>query len=107
MKYYKYLYTDQSVSKKKDRIIKKLEEKKIIVGYKLIVVSKGNNTQLEIIDPLLFLQPDYPEFNQLVIGIAKGYDSALEIVETIFRQVYDETGGTDIRSYILCKEMED
>ena len=87
--------------------LKKLEEKKIIVGYKLIVVSKGNNTQLEIIDPLLFLQPDYPEFNQLVIGIAKGYDSALEIVETIFRQVYDETGGTDIRSYILCKEMED
>ena len=107
MKYYKYLYTDQSVCKKKDKIIKKLEDKKITVGYKLIAISNSNRTHLEIIDPLLFLQPDYPEFDQLIVGIAKGYDSALEIVETIFQQVYNETGGTDIRSYILCKEMED
>lgn len=106
MKYYKNLYMDPPILKKKEKVLKKLEEKKVMVGYRLILLSNNEHLHLEIIDPLLFLQPDYPEINQLVVGIVKGYDRALEVVEEITQQVYEETNGTDIRSYIMRKELE-
>ena len=42
-----------------------------------------------------------------VVGFAKGYDTAIELVEEITRTVYNETRGADIRSYILEKEREE
>ena len=40
------------------------------------------------------------------MGIAKGFDEALEVLEEITKNVYNETRGADIRSYILNKEQE-
>lgn len=34
------------------------------------------------------------------------YAEALELVEKIAQEVYDETKGTDIREYILRKQQE-
>ena len=42
---------------------------------------------------------------KLVVGITKGYDEAVELVEQIVQEVYDQTGTCDIRSYILEKEQ--
>ncbi len=41
-----------------------------------------------------------------MVGIVKGYEDALELVEEIVKVVYNETKGADIRSYILRKEQE-
>ena len=41
-----------------------------------------------------------------MVGITKGYEEALELVEQITKEVYNETKGADIRSYILNKEQE-
>ena len=41
-----------------------------------------------------------------MVGIAKGFEEALEILEEIVQNVYNETKGADIRSYILNKEQE-
>ncbi len=40
-----------------------------------------------------------------MVGITKGYDEAVELVEQIVQEVYDQTGTCDIRSYILEKEQ--
>ena len=40
-------------------------------------------------------------------GITKGYEEAVELVEQIVQEVYEQTGGCDIRSYILEKSRED
>ena len=40
-----------------------------------------------------------------VVGITKGYEEAVELVEQIVQEVYDQTGGCNIRSYILEKEQ--
>ena len=39
-----------------------------------------------------------------MVGITKGYEEAVELVEQIVQEVYEQTGGCDIRSYILEKE---
>ena len=40
------------------------------------------------------------------LKIAKEYEEALELVEEITKEVYNETKGADIRSYIIKKEQE-
>ncbi len=42
-----------------------------------------------------------------MVGIVKGYEEAVELVEQIVQEVYEQTGGCDIRSYILEKSRED
>ena len=41
------------------------------------------------------------------MGIAKDHEDALELVEKIVEEVYNETKGTDVRSYILDREQEE
>ena len=63
--------------------------------------------QLEICSSLLFLQPSFPDRDLFVVGIAKDHEDALELVEKIVEEVYNETKGTDVRSYILNREQEE
>lgn len=72
----------------------------------LLVLPRTEKNQLEIINPNLFLQRNYPKGEYFVVGIAKGFEEALEILEEIVQNVYNETRGADIRSYILNKEQE-
>ncbi len=106
MRYYKYLYTGESLEKKKEKIISKLSREKLQAGIFLIVLSGEENNQLEILNSNLLLQKYYPQKDYLVVGIAKGFDEALEILEQIVQEVYNETKGAEIRSYILNKEQE-
>lgn len=107
MKYYKYLYLSEGLEKKKDKIIQKLEKNKFQVSIHLVTLSGNEKNHLEILNSVLLLQPDFPKEELFVAGIAKSYDEALELVEKITREVYDNTRGTDIRNYILEKEQED
>lgn len=106
MKYYKYLYLEEGLEKKRDKIIKKIENEKFQFGIHLIVLSESGNNHLEIFNTNLLLQKNYPKEEYFVVGIAKDYDGALEMVEQIVQEVYNETKGAEIRSYILNKEWE-
>lgn len=106
MRYYRHLYVGERLKKKKKKIIAKLEKGKFQFEIRLLVLPETKNNQLEIINPNLFLQKNYPGREYFVVGIAKGFDEALEILEEIAKNVYNETRGADIRSYILNKEQE-
>jgi hypothetical protein len=106
MRYYKHLYLTEGLEKKKDRLIQKLEKNKLQYDIYLIALAEQADAQLEIYNSALFKQPGYPKLDLFVVGLAKGYDMALELVEEIVQNVYNETKGADIRSYILKKERE-
>lgn len=106
MRYYKHLYVAESLKKKKKKIISRLENRKYQLDIWLLVLPETENNQLEIMNPNLLLQKSYPRTEYFVVGIAKGFEEALEILEEIVQNVYNETRGADIRSYILNKEQE-
>ena len=106
MRYYKHLYLAEGL-KKKEKIIRKLEEKKLQINIHVIKLARNENNQLEIYNSMVFLQPDFPYDDFLVVGLAKGYEDAVEIVEEIAQEVYNKTKGADIRSYILEREQEE
>ena len=107
MRYYRYLYLTEKVEKKKDKIIRRLEAGRFQPPIHLVTLPEERWRQLEICSSLLFLQPSFPDRDFFVVGIAKDHEDALELVEKIVREVYNETKGTDVRSYILNREQEE
>lgn len=107
MRYYKYLYLSEGIKKKKRKIIRKLNENKLQINIYVITLAQNEKNQLEIYNSMLFLQPNFPNEDFFVVGIAKDYGEALEMVEEISQEVYNATRGADIRSYIIKREQEE
>ena len=107
MKYYSNLYVSERLKKKKDKVIARLERRKIQPDLHVILLPKCDHNQLEIVNAVYLLQPGYPREDRMVVGIAKGFDEAAELIEKISREVYDATGDLKIRDYIQAKEQED
>lgn len=106
MRYYRYLYFSDGLEKKREKIIRKIEKGKFQPTIHLLVLSANERNQLEILNSIYLLQPNYPKEDLFVVGIADNYDNALELVEKISQEVYDNTKGANIRDYILMKEQE-
>ena len=96
---------NEKEEKKKEKIIRKLESGKLQLSVHVITLAISEKNQLEIYPTLQFKQPAFPEQDLFVVGITKGYEEAVELVEQIVQEVYEQTGGCDIRSYILEKEQ--
>ncbi len=108
MQYYRYLYVDKKLKeKKKDRIISRMEKGIYRPAVHLIVLPAGPEDQLEIVGTSQLRQKGFPDEDFFVVGIAKDQGDAIKMVAEIVEEVYNETGGTDVRSYILEKEQED
>ena len=107
MKYYSNLYVSERLKKKKDKVIARLERRKIQPDLHVIILPECDHNQLEIVNAVYLLQPGYPREDRMVVGIAKGFDEAAELIEKISREVYDATGDLKIRDYIQAKEQED
>lgn len=105
MQYYKYLYLAEGLEKKKEKLIRKLEKRKLQLDVHVITLAVNEKNQLEIYHTIQFKQPSFPYRDLFVVGIARGYDEAVELVERIATEVYEETGTCNIRSYILEKEQ--
>ena len=106
MKYYHALYMSEELIRKKAEIIEKLEKDKWQMEKYLVVLAKNERNHLEYFHSVLLLQTSISKDDLFVIGIANGELGAMELVEKITQEVYDETKGTDIRSFILQKQKE-
>lgn len=106
MKYYYALYMDEYTKENQDKIKKNIEKDKWQLEIYLIALTKNDTNHLEIFNSVLLIQKAMSKEELFVVGIANGYIEALELVEKITQEVYDETSGVDIRSYILQKQRK-
>ena len=107
MRFYKNLYVSESMTKKKEKVIAKLNKKKYPLNtYVIALIEEGEN-QLEFYSTLMFRQGSVIDDGIFAVGLASGYDDALYLVEEIAKEVYEKTGDLDIRSYIREQEREE
>jgi len=106
MRFYKYLYVQEELENKREKIITKLEQKKIMLSCHVVALAKTSRNQLDIYSSKYLFQPGFPTEDLFVVGIVKSHEDALEFVENLVKDVYNETKRTDVRSYILEKEQE-
>ena len=99
MNWYRHLYTGKTVEKKKKRLIRELERGTYRGSAYLLTLAVHPEKQMELL-PVRQLRFDYLRENcLLVVGIAGNREEALELLETIVSDVYEVTGGIDLRGY--------
>lgn len=100
LNWYKNLYVGNHAEKGLKKTIWRIDHGAGVVGYYLITLPVGEKNQLEIISPAYLQQKALRRICPAVVGIAKGYDEALQLVEEIVTEVYEQTGTAEIRSYL-------
>lgn len=106
MKYYYALYMSENLVPKRDEIINKLERGKWQFNKYLIVLTENKSNHLEFYNSVMLVQKALAKDELFVVGIAGGYNEALNLVRQITEDVYNETKGTDIRNHLLRKQRE-
>ena len=76
MRFYKNLYVSESMAKKKEKVIAKLNKKKYpLKTYVIALIEEGEN-QLEFYSTLMFRQGSVIDDDIFAVGLASGYDDA-------------------------------
>ncbi len=106
MKYYYHLYLSKVLQTKKDSILAKLGQNQIQFNRYLIVLTCDGKNQLEIFDSIMLRQEYFRNQVSVVVGIADGYQEALEVVRQITDEVYSAQQNVNIREYLLDKQQK-
>ena len=106
MTFYCNLYVSEDLEDKKEKVMQKLESNSMQPFVYVITLSQGEQNHLEFYSSLLYKQHIYENTPVFVVGIAKGYDDALYLVEAIAEDIYKKTNDLDIRGYIQRRQKE-
>lgn len=108
MIWYENLYIGDSIPRKEGKIRRikwKIEHHAGQWNIYVIALCRYGTNLLEIIPARELLQKYYPRQSLYIVGLAKGYDEALETAARIIIDVYQHTGGFSVRHYIK-KEID-
>ena len=106
MKYYFDMYIDEELKGKIGEILQKIENNQVQLNKYVIVLSKNEKNNLEFYDVALLRQNIYEKDSLFLVGIGEGYSGSLKLIEKITQEVLNESGGTDIRGYLLRKQKD-
>ena len=109
MIWYEDLYLGDSIARhpgKVRRIKWKVEHNAGMVNTYLIALCRYGTGLLEILPTRELLQKHYPKQDLYVVGLAKGYREALETASGIVVDVYQNTGGFEVKKYFKHKAGE-
>lgn len=99
MKFNKELYFGEKASLSQKELIKVLKKKKLLIGLYVITTASNESNLLDIYEATQFLQPSLSKNNFMVVGIALGREEALAVVTQIIDDIYQQTGGFDIKKF--------
>lgn len=107
MKIPKNVIFGYEAEKDKRRILKGLKKDKFLIDVYIIALPKENGL-LEIYPSYVLTKNDiYKNKDIQIIGIADGYDEAVNIVSTCLLDCYNRQGDFDLKKYfIVTSERE-
>lgn len=100
LKWYKKLYVGDTAKKKEKKIIRKINSGAGQLGVYVITLAVNRENHLEIFSANILLQKPVRSYCPMIVGIARGYDEAVAVVQEITEEVYQKTGAVDIRAFL-------
>ncbi|MCM1183138.1 MAG: hypothetical protein NC337_07175 [Roseburia sp.] len=100
MRFYKRLYLSPSIQDKRRQIIWKLKTGRLQPTIYLIALAR-NKDLFEIYHSGILKQRYYrkAENAPYIVGIAKSYSGAVDLVSEMLTDVWQETGSYDVKAY--------
>ena len=99
MQWAENLYLSDKTAKKKDKIIKKANRGVGMVSIYFITLASNRENLFDIFHAAHLKQPAFYKQELYVVGIASGYEEALELVQRMIDDIYRKTGGFAVREY--------
>ena len=106
LKWYKKLYIGDNAKKKASSIIRKINHKKVVPGVYLVTLASNPENLLEIISADQLLQPALRKLCPPIVGLAFGYEEAVDMIKEIVIQTYRDQKDTDVRGYLEQRNNE-
>ncbi len=106
MKWYQELYAGESIKEKTDKIKWKIKHNAGQLQIYVITLASNPQNLMDIIPAWELMQKHYPKKNIWIVGLAKGYNEAVEVVIRILMEVYEHTGAFGVREYLVNKTAE-
>lgn len=100
MIWYKDLYVGESIVHKTKKVKWKIMHNAGQIGIYVITLASNTQNLLDIIPSYELMQKGYPKKDMVVVGLAKGYDEAIEVAASIVDEVYHSTGTFAVRAYL-------
>ncbi len=104
MKWYEKLYIGKTAEKKKEVLIRGLEDGKRIPGLWVIALPEGESNQLELIPSWNLKFWRRSADSSRIVGIACSKEEAYELLLEITRDVLRGMGAADFRSWFLKQD---
>lgn len=108
MHWYSKLYIGEKAKNKKYKIVWKVKHGAGMFNVYLITLSSNGKNLLDIFNSSMLKQPYYkktysPRRAMYIVGIAYGYDEAVDVATEIINEVYNNTKGFEVEKYLLSK----
>ena len=100
------LFVGESVTGKIKKIKWKIEHNAGMLHTYIITFPSNEENLLDIIPTRELLQKGYPKKNLHIIAVAGNYDEALLLACDIVRETYENTGKTDVKSYLKSRRRK-
>ena len=100
MRWYRKLYVSEAIGDKAGRIKWKINHNAGTASVYVIAFASNPDNLLDIIPAWQLMQKGYPKKDLKIIGLAKGYDDAIALVQQIVEETYANTGDVDVWSYL-------
>lgn len=104
MKWYDDLYVGESIIHKTNKIKWKILHNAGQIRIYVITLASNDKNLLDIIPSQELMQKGYPKKDLYVVGLAEGYDEAVEVAASIIDEVYRQTGAFEVASYLREKK---
>ncbi len=104
MRWYDNLYVSDDIADKVDKIKWKIRHNAGQIHIYVIAIASNPENLLDIIPAQELMQKGYPKKDLYVIGLARGKDQAVALVTQIIDEVYVNTGGFQIMTYLQDKK---
>lgn len=99
LKWYDHYYVGEQV-RDESAVREKLDAGKLVPGIYLVTFSDNPHNILEILPAVTLFQETAARLCPEIVGIAKGMDEAMELVQMIVQTVYEETGDVLVEEYL-------
>lgn len=106
MIWYDKLYVGESMIHKTNKVKWKIRHNAGQINVYVITLPSNQENLLDIIPSQELLQKAYPKKHLYIVGLAKGYEEAIELAGSIVTEVYRHTGAFEVTDYLLQKRKE-
>ena len=98
LKFAQNLYLGEGIAPEKlDKLKKRLNKKPLLANVYLITPARNPADQLDIFDARHYKDEEF-----LVLGMASGYEDALQLIERVTGECLKARGDCNLREYLLC-----